>query len=302
MKKRSSRSQTSKTPSTSLLGKFSSSENTSSSGRGQIAKNIKNRLPLRLKVSQEKMRNITSILPNLTTVMALCMGLTGVRFALLGRWELAVGAVLLAGILDAMDGRIARLLNSTSRFGAELDSLSDFISFGVTPPLILYVKTLHMWKGYGWLFVLYFTTCMALRLARFNTMSIEGTSAAWSSKFFIGTPAPVTAILALTPTMIAIEFPEVQLWGSPLMNALVLFVMGTFAISRIPVYSFKKMNISQKYVVPMIIAGALILGLAFVEPWLTISGVFLAYLGLIPFSIRSFQNLEKEIAEDSSVS
>lgn len=293
MKKRSPRNQTSKKTTPSSTTQSSAGE-TFRSRRDQFTKKLTKRIPLRFRGYQGKMGNIASILPNFTTVMALCMGLTAVRFALLERWDFAVGAVLIAGILDGMDGRIARMLNSTSRFGAELDSLSDFISFGVSPALILYFKTLHTWKGYGWLFVLYFTTCMALRLARFNTMSIEGTSSAWSSRFFIGTPAPVTAILALTPTMIGIEFPNTALWGSPLINALALFIMGTLAISRIPVYSFKKMSIPQKYVVPLMITGALILGLAFVELWLTLSGIFLAYLCLIPFSIKSFRKIKKD--------
>lgn len=259
--------------------------------RGRFKQRLTDRIPLRLKVSPERRGNINFILPNLTTVMALCMGLSAVRFALLEKWEFALAAILVAGILDGMDGRIARMLNSTSRFGAELDSLSDFISFGVSPALVIYFRSLHEWRGYGWLFVLYFTVCMALRLARFNTMSIEGTSPAWSSKFFVGTPAPATAILALTPTMLSIDFYPV-FWTSPLVNAVTLFCIGSLAISRIPAYSFKKVNISNQYVIPIMISGTLILGLLFVEPWFTLSAIAIGYLCTLPFSIRAFRRMK----------
>jgi len=260
--------------------------------RGRFKQRLTDRIPLKLKVSRERMGNINFILPNLTTVMALCVGLSAVRFALMEKWEFAIAAILLAAILDGMDGRIARMLNCTSRFGAELDSLSDFISFGVSPALIIYFRSLHEWRGYGWLFVLYFTVCMALRLARFNTMSIEGTSPAWSARFFVGTPAPATAILALTPTMLSIDFYPI-LWASPLVNAVTLFCIGSLAVSRIPAYSFKKINISNQYVIPIMISGTMILGLLFVEPWLTLSAVSIGYLCTLPFSIRAFKRMNR---------
>jgi CDP-diacylglycerol--serine O-phosphatidyltransferase len=253
-------------------------------------------IPKRLKVSPERLGSISFLLPNLTTVMALCMGLSAVRFALLDRWEFALGAILIAAILDGMDGRIARLLNSTSRFGAELDSLSDFISFGVSPALIVYFKSLHQWGGYGWLFVLYFSVCMALRLARFNTMSIEGTSPAWSANYFVGTPAPAAAILALTPIMIDIEF-NLAVTKAPLAHALTLFVVGSLAISRIPTFSFKKSRINPKHIVPFLIGGAMALGFLFTEPWLTLSLISIGYIGLIPLSIRSFKQTEKAVTQ-----
>lgn len=250
-------------------------------------------IPLKLKVSREKMGSISFLLPNMVTVVALCLGLSAVRFGLAGRWELAIAAILLAGIVDAMDGRIARMLNTTTRFGAELDSLSDFISFGVSPALVIYFKSLHQWRGYGWMFVLYFAVCMALRLARFNTMSIEGNSPAWSSEFFVGTPAPATALLALTPSMMDVEFPSWGLWSSPIVNAIALFLSGSLAISRIPTFSFKKSKVAHQYVIPVTIGAVFVLGFLFVEPWLTLSVLSITYLSLIPFSIKSFKHKEK---------
>ncbi len=262
-----------------------------------LRQRLSRHIPKRLRVTPERMGHINFLLPNLTTVMALCMGLSAVRFALMDRWEFAVGAIFVAAILDAMDGRIARMLNSSSRFGAELDSLSDFINFGVSPALIIYFKSLHQWNGYGWLFVLYFSVCMALRLARFNTMDIEGTSPSWSTKYFVGTPAPATAILALTPTMIAIEFPTMAIWVAPALHAITLFLIGSLAVSRIPTFSFKKSRIAPNHLIPFFIGGAMALGFLFIEPWLTLSIISIGYLCLIPLSIRSF-NREKLLASE----
>ena len=129
---------------------------------------LRRRLPERIRATRDRMSNVNLVmlLPNMTTVMALCMGLSAVRFALQSRWEFAVGAIFMAALFDAMDGRIARMLNATSRFGAELDSLSDFISFGVSPAIVIYLRSLHEWQGAGWLFTLYFAVCLGLRLTR----------------------------------------------------------------------------------------------------------------------------------------
>ncbi|MBT4355959.1 MAG: CDP-diacylglycerol O-phosphatidyltransferase, partial [Rhodospirillaceae bacterium] len=146
--------------------------------------------------SRIKMMPISIIIPNLITVMALCSGLTGIRFALQERWEFAIGAIALAAILDTLDGRMARLLKGQSKFGAELDSLSDFISFGVAPALILFFWTTQSIQGIGWATVLFFSTCMALRLARFNTQLEDPNPPSFSARFFSGVPAPAAAGLA----------------------------------------------------------------------------------------------------------
>lgn len=261
----------------------------------RLSQRLTRHIPQKLKVTPERLGQISFLLPNLATVMALCMGLSAVRFALMGRWEFAVGAIFVAAFLDSMDGRIARMLNSTSRFGAELDSLSDFINFGVSPALIIYFKSLYLWKGYGWMFVLFFTVCMALRLARFNTMDIEGTSPKWSANYFMGTPAPATAILALTPTMMSLKFLDWAFLESPMVNAFVILFAGSLAISRVPTFSFKKSKINPQYFVPFLIGGAMVLGVLFIEPWLTLSLISLLYVSLIPLSIQSYK---KEYAEN----
>lgn len=247
--------------------------------------------PERFKTTRERMSNvnIAFIFPNIATIIALCMGLSAIRFALQARWEFAVGAIFLAALFDGVDGRIARLLNATSRFGAELDSLSDFISFGVSPAVVIYLKSLHQWQGKGWLFCLYFSVCLALRLARFNTISIEGREPAGTQNFFNGCNAPSAAILALIPTMLDIEFHDWGFWASPWINAFFLFGIGSLAISVIPMFSFKKVHIERKYF-PLVLVGlTFIAGALFTTPWITLSLVMLGYLATIPFSIRAYK-------------
>ncbi len=265
---------------------------------GSIRERITQRLPGKLRKGKNNKPTFASILPNMTTILALCTGLSAVRFALLGRWNLAVMAILIAAVLDGMDGRLARMLNSTSRFGAELDSLSDFINFGVSPALVIYLRSLQDWHGLGWVITLYFAVCMALRLARFNTLSIEGTTPAWSQYFFMGVPAPAGAFLALTPLMIHFVFEE-RGWGdhfiSPTVNAIVMFICASLLISRIPTLSLKKVHVSQKLVLPLLVIVALLAGALFSEPWMTLSAIAILYVCSIPFTIRACR--KKQIEE-----
>lgn len=261
---------------------------------------LRRKLPERIRATRDRMSNVNLImlLPNMTTVMALCMGLSAVRFALQSRWEFAVGAIFLAALFDAMDGRIARMLNATSRFGAELDSLSDFISFGVSPAIIIYLRSLHEWQGAGWLFTLYFAVCLGLRLARFNTISIEGREPSGSENFFMGCPAPASAILALIPTMLSIEFSDWSLWSSAWLNAIVLFFVGSLAISVVPMFSFKKVSIDRKFF-PLVLVGLTFLaGALFTTPWITLSVVMFAYVLSIPISYRFFTKISSSANHD----
>jgi CDP-diacylglycerol--serine O-phosphatidyltransferase len=151
-------------------------------------------------------QSINRLIPNMLTVLALCAGLTSIRFGLQERWELAVAAIVIAGILDGLDGRIARMLDGASKFGAELDSLSDFISFGVAPALLLYYWTMYAAGGFGWAVSLLFAVCCALRLARFNTKLDNADLPAWTSRFFSGVPAPAAAGLSLLPMVASFQF------------------------------------------------------------------------------------------------
>lgn len=237
--------------------------------------------------------SLLGMLPNIATVLALCTGLSAVRFALLERWEWCVFAILIAGILDAVDGRLARFLGSTSRFGAELDSLSDFISFGVSPALVMYFFTLHQWGGFGWAIALLFSVCMALRLARFNTHSIEGTTPAWSSAYFTGTPAPAAAALAISPLVMSFEWPDFSFIASPFFCGMILFAVAVLMVSAIPTFSLKKIHIPHQYVLPLMLLIALSTAALFSKPWLTLTLIAVGYVSTFPFSITSYRKAAK---------
>ena len=196
--------------------------------------NLMDKIPRRSRI---KMMPISIIIPNLITVMALCSGLTGIRFALQERWEFAIGAIALAAILDTLDGRMARLLKGQSKFGAELDSLSDFISFGVAPALILFFWTTQSIHGIGWASVLFFSTCMALRLARFNTQLEDPNPPSFSARFFSGVPAPAAAGLACLPVIVSFELDLDAIKQPYLISGWLVFI-GLMMVSSIPTFSF----------------------------------------------------------------
>ncbi|MFM8801456.1 MAG: CDP-diacylglycerol--serine O-phosphatidyltransferase, partial [Tagaea sp.] len=175
------------------------------------------------------------LIPNAITVAALCAGLSGIRFAMDGRWEWAVTAIVVAAILDGLDGRMARLLNGTSKFGAELDSLSDFVAFGVAPALIVYMWVLNAWGAAGWIICLAYAVCMALRLARFNTMLADPNPPKWQGHFFVGVPAPAGAGLALLPLML--HFQAGDGWfDRPAIGAATMALVAFLMVSRIPTF------------------------------------------------------------------
>ncbi|HIJ38767.1 MAG TPA: CDP-diacylglycerol--serine O-phosphatidyltransferase, partial [Rhodospirillaceae bacterium] len=187
--------------------------------------------------------SLNKLLPNILTMLALCAGLTSIRFGLHGKWESAVFSILLAGVLDGLDGRIARLLNGTSKFGAELDSLSDFVSFGVAPAMLLYFWTMQAAGGLGWALVLLFSVCCALRLARFNTMLGQPDLPAWAYNFFTGVPAPAAAGLVLIPMMLSFQLGADSLFASWLLNAVMLVLVSFLMVSKIPTFSGKRSRI-----------------------------------------------------------
>lgn len=255
--------------------------------------NLRARLPARLARRPLQGYSLPAMLPNIATVLALCTGLSAVRFALLERWEWCVVAILIAGILDAIDGRLARFLGSTSRFGAELDSLSDFISFGVTPALVMYFFTLHQWGGVGWALVLLFSVCMALRLARFNVGSIEGTTPAWAGAYSVGTPAPAAAALAISPVVFSFEWP-CSFIISPFFCGITLFAVAILMVSPMPTYTLKKVHIPHKLVLPLMVIIALSTAALFSKPWLTLTIIAIGYVGSFPFSMASYRKAARE--------
>jgi CDP-diacylglycerol--serine O-phosphatidyltransferase len=232
---------------------------------------------------------IRIILPNLVTLLALCMGLTAIRFAIEGRFRTAVLAIIAAAILDGLDGRIARALKGTSRFGAELDSLADFVDFGVAPALILYMWNLHEIKGLGWFAALVFATAAALRLARFNVMIDDPDRPAWTANFFVGMPAPAGACLALLPlylTLSELQLPAGKAYA-PWHIAFLLFVAFLMA-SRIPHFSGKKIGrVPREYVVFVLFGVAAVVLLLATYPMEMLAALCVVYLAMIPFAVRS---------------
>lgn len=236
---------------------------------------------------------LNTLAPNILTVCALCSGLTAIRFAIAGQWKFAVGAIVVAALFDMLDGRVARLLKGASKFGAELDSLADFLSFGVAPAVVLYFWSLqHLGNGNpGWLVVLAFSVCTALRLARFNTALDDPDKPVWTGSFFTGVPSPAGGGLALLLMILSFEF-ESEALRSPVLNAFWMLAAGALMVSRVPTFSFKRLRVPRHNVLPVLLGvGVLVASLAN-EPWFTISALGFAYLGSIPFAMRAHQRLK----------
>ena len=238
--------------------------------------------------------SINRLIPNMLTLAALCSGLTAIRFGLQGQMKLAVIAIFVAAVLDAMDGRVARRLGVTSRFGAELDSLSDFLCFGVAPALVLYMSSLREAGSLGWVVTLMFPMCSALRLARFNTALVSDTPPpAWTGAFFTGVPAPMGALLALMPLMVSFEI-EAAWPRHALVTGTVLVVVGGLMVSQLPTFSFKKGRVPRHMVLPLLLGAALAMGVLASSPWIGLSLLGLAYCALIPWSWSSYQRQARE--------
>ena len=242
---------------------------------------------------------LNSLIPNILTMLALCAGLTSVRFALDEKWELAVIAILAAGVLDGLDGRMARLLNSASKFGAELDSLSDFVSFGVAPGLVLFLWTLESGLGgVGWIIALIFTVSCGLRLARFNSM-LEEKQPAWASRYFTGIAAPAGASISLLFMVISFYTGD-DFFRSPILNAAWMLFMAFMRASRIPTFSIKRIRIARRFIMLILL---LVGGLAAVlasYPWQLLSLIAIIYMTTIPFSILSHRRLQEQEARKAS--
>ncbi|MFN4276136.1 MAG: CDP-diacylglycerol--serine O-phosphatidyltransferase [Ferrovibrio sp.] len=259
-------------------------------------------MPMSLKPPQ-RLRNLplNTLAPNILTIIALCSGLTAIRFALLGQFKFAVMAIAIAALFDMLDGRVARLLKGASRFGAELDSLSDFLSFGVAPAMVLYFWTLHdLGNGNtGWLVVLAYSVCTALRLARFNTALDDTEKPQWTGSFFTGIPSPAGAGLALLFLIISLEM-ESDFFRSPALNALWLLIIGGLMISRVPTFSFKRVRVPREYVGLVLLGVGLLAAALLNQPWYTLAAIELAYLGSIPFSIKAHERLRRGDAKPAT--
>ncbi len=237
---------------------------------------------------------VRTLAPNLVTLLALCAGLTGIRMAFENRYALALAAIVFAAILDGLDGRLARFLKGTSRFGAELDSLADFVNFGVAPALIVYFWGLHDLKSAGWIAAMVFAICAGLRLARFNVMSVDPDRPAWTANFFVGVPAPAGAIIVLLPIYAAfLGLPRSQFvtWA---MLVYTLVIAGLM-VSRLPVFSGKRVGtrVPPEMVGPVIILVVLCVALLIAYPWILLTAGTLVYLAGLPFGWVSYRGYER---------
>ena len=243
---------------------------------------------------------VNSLAPNMLTVLALCAGLTSIRFSLDGSWQLAVMAILVAALFDGVDGRLARLLKGTSKFGAELDSLSDFVCFGVAPSILLYRWTLNDLGGVGWILVLAFSVCCALRLARFNTALDSANQPTWMANFFMGVPAPAAGGLVLLPVMLSFQVTG-SFFHNPLVNALAIAAVAFLMVSKVPTYSFKRLRVRREYILPMLIVVGLLAAMLWSYPWQALTAIGVLYLASIPLSVRSYRRYSASVGEGLSV-
>jgi CDP-diacylglycerol---serine O-phosphatidyltransferase len=246
----------------------------------------------RLPMSRFRDQSFNRLIPNILTLLALCAGMTSIRLGLIGHWELAVVAIAVAAVLDSLDGRIARLLGSSSKFGAELDSLSDVIGFGAAPALLLYLWSMHVANGLGWAISLMFAVCCSLRLARFNTKLENTDLPAWTGRFFVGVPAPAAAGLALTPMMASFAFGFDWLAAPYVVGPIMVAVAGLM-VSRIPTFSFKRLRVPPRSVLPTMLGIGMLIVLVISIPWVTFLGIAGTYLLSIPVSVLSYRRLAR---------
>ena len=241
---------------------------------------------------------LIKVIPNVITVTALCAGLSAIRFAYQAEWEKAVALIIIAGILDGMDGRIARLLQADSDFGVQLDSLADFVSFGVAPAILLYLYSLQTWGNFGWAICLFFVTCQALRLARFNTHA--GSTAEkkpdWKVNYSVGVPAPAGAGLALTPLMLLFGLHHQGLTHFSLTPSLIagfMLLSAALMASRVPAFVPKNIKAHPKSARFILIIVAIFMASLISVPWLTLATTGGIYLISLPLSYISFKRALK---------
>ncbi|NOR60978.1 MAG: CDP-diacylglycerol--serine O-phosphatidyltransferase [Rhodobacteraceae bacterium] len=228
---------------------------------------------------------IIQLIPNLVTIIAIVAGLTAIRYGLEGDFERAVKLILLAAVLDGIDGALARMLKSESKVGAELDSLADFLNFGVAPPMIMYFWALQEAKGLGWIAVLVFSIASVLRLARFN-VSAKSDDEPDTKGYYIGIPSPAGALLVMMPMFITFAI-EVGPFLPPLAVSAYVALVGLGLISRIPTWSIKAVHISREYV-KFLVLGLVFVGAAVMSfPWVTLFAIGLGYIGIVGWCIST---------------
>jgi CDP-diacylglycerol---serine O-phosphatidyltransferase len=227
----------------------------------------------------------SKFIPNALTLLGLCTGATAIRFALSGHWQGAVVAIVIAAVLDTLDGRIARLLGLESKFGAQLDSLADLVSFGIAPAVLVYMWTLYHGGGAGWTIALAFCACCAIRLARFNIQSEEADEDGAPAEHFTGVPAPAAACLILLPMLFSFQGP-LAILRDPFVNGGWMALISLLMVSRLPTLSLKNLYVPKRLAAPVIAFAAALIFCVIVWPWATFSAALLLYTTVLPFGSR----------------
>lgn len=237
------------------------------------------------------------LIPSMFTLMALCAGLTAIRMAIEHRYDLAIAAIVLAAVLDGIDGRVARLLKATSRFGAELDSLADFVNFGVAPAIIIFTWALGDLRTPGWIIVLIFAICAALRLARFNVTLEAADNPAWKGNYFVGVPAPAGALLLMLPLYVDSLGLLDTAWFWPIILIYTLTI-SLLMVSQVPTFSGKLVGhrIQREYVLPLFLLAAFFVALLLSYPYVVLTAGSVLYLSVIPISFMSYRRKERKLA------
>lgn len=263
----------------------------------------KNNADMKNEPEVSKSVTLNKLLPNLMTIFAICIGLSAIRFAMIGKWETAVLCIFAAGILDNLDGRLARLLNAQTKFGAELDSLADMVNFGVVPALINYFWSLDTGGKFVWFAVLIYTICMSLRLARFNARLHEPEVPEWASyNFFMGVPAPAAAALSFIPMMLFFEFKDLRILQNPYTVTLWMIFISALMVSNLPSFSFKNLRIPSKYIIPTMIIATLVVTSLILNTWISLLIIGAFYFAGLPFAYSQFRTLRKKALEMGVIS
>lgn len=258
--------------------------------------------PRHRRLRQLRVVPLRQLLPSVVTLLALCAGLTSIRMSIEGRWEWAIAAIAIAAFLDGIDGRVARFLKSTSRFGAELDSLTDFLNFGVAPAVLIYVWALNDLGTLGWIAVLIFAICAALRLARFN-VGLEGPETpAWQATYFVGVPAPAGAMTVLLPVYMEFVGAPHGFWTAPPVLVYTLAI-ALLMVSRVPTWSGKLAGrkVPRDMVLPLFVVVVIVAAFFVSYTWETMAILTVAYLAALPFSWNAYHRRQRASAAGEAV-
>lgn len=242
---------------------------------------------------------VRMLVPNVITLLAICAGLTAIRLSTEGRMELAVAAIVFAAVLDGIDGRVARMIKGQSKFGAELDSLADFVNFGVAPGLILYFWQLHDLNNVGWIAAMTFAISGGLRLARFNATMDDPNKPAFAANYFTGVPAPAGAIVVLLPVYLAfLGVPQPPV----LLTTAFTLMVAVLMVSRLPVFSGKsvRMRVPSEMLLPVFVAVVFFIALLIGYPWHLLSIGSVLYLGSLPIGWKAYRDQERKLAEETA--